>query len=60
MIEIDKLHLITEKELVDRLGFSRSKLYRLRKIGMPYKKVVATILYDENEVRDWIDKQPKD
>lgn len=60
VIKIDKLHLLTEKELIEKLCFSRSMIYRLRKKGMPYKKISRTIRYDEQEVRDWIDKQPKD
>jgi predicted DNA-binding transcriptional regulator AlpA len=47
--------LLTEKELQEKLSLSRSTLVRLRKKGLPYKKIDRSIRYDEKEVMQWIE-----
>jgi excisionase family DNA binding protein len=48
--------LLTEKELQEKLNVSRQTLVRLRKQGLPYKKVgLRSIRYDEAEVKKWIE-----
>lgn len=47
--------LLTEKELQEKLKLSRSTIVRLRKEGLPYKKLSARcIRYDEAEVNKWL------
>jgi excisionase family DNA binding protein len=49
--------LITEKQLIDLLKLSRATISRLRKNGMPYKKIGKSVRYDYDEVRQWLEKQ---
>jgi excisionase family DNA binding protein len=50
--------LLTEKELQEKLNVSRQTLVRLRKQGLPYRKVgLRSIRYDEKEVMTWIEKR---
>jgi len=49
---------LTAKELQKELNVSRSTLYRMRKQGMPSKKLgYKTIRYDLDEVIEWLDKR---
>jgi excisionase family DNA binding protein len=52
--------MLTPKELMEQLKISDSTLYRLRKEGLPYKKVgYRTIRYDLVEVMEWLEKNNK-
>jgi excisionase family DNA binding protein len=49
--------MLTPKELMQQLKISDSTLYRLRKEGLPYRKVgYRTIRYDLVEVLEWLEK----
>jgi excisionase family DNA binding protein len=49
--------LVTGKELIELLGISESTLIRLRKKGLPYKKVgLRAVRYDYKEVLEWLNK----
>lgn len=49
--------LIDGKEIEKILGISRTTLYKLRKKGLPHKKVGSQIRYDHDEVLEWINKK---
>jgi predicted DNA-binding transcriptional regulator AlpA len=50
--------VLTAKELEQMLSISRTTLYRLRKEGLPHKKLGhSTIRYDLVEVLDWLEKR---
>ena len=48
--------LVGGKEIEKLLDISRTTLYRLRKKGLPIKKVGGQIRYDTVEVMKWIDE----
>lgn len=49
--------LITEKELMEKLKLSRSSIVRLRKEGLPFKKINRSVRYDEEEVQKWLENK---
>jgi DNA modification methylase/predicted DNA-binding transcriptional regulator AlpA len=46
-------YMITERELLEELKISRTTLWRLKKMGMPYIKVGSAYRYDKEEVIQW-------
>ena len=48
--------LVTDRELSEILGLSRSTISRLRTLGLPYKKIGRSVRYDLEEVKKWIDE----
>ena len=51
--------LVDGKEIERILGISRTTLYRLRKEGLPNKKVGGQIRYDQEEVLKWANESKK-
>ncbi len=52
--------LLTVREIEEKLSMSRSTIYRLRKNeGLPYYEVGGKVLFDLQEVRDWMKKRQK-
>lgn len=49
--------LLTEKQLIEKTGFSRMSLYRARKKGLPFKRFNRTVLYDYKKVCKWMDEK---
>lgn len=41
------------------IGVSRSTLYRLARAGLPYRQVGGRRLYLVDELRSWLDAQPR-
>lgn len=48
--------LLTEEELADMLHFSRSMIFGLRQLGLPFLRIRRSIRYDEQLVREWLKK----
>lgn len=58
--EVKILGLLTAEELQKHLNISRTTLWRLRKEGLPHKKIGhKTIRYDLEEVEKWLEEQNK-
>lgn len=51
------MDLITSKELQDKLGISRTTLFRLEKKGLPYIGTRKTKRYNLYEVKEWLKNQ---
>lgn len=52
--------LLTVKELGEQLSLSRSTIYRLRKNSdFPFYEVGTRVLFDPDEVMEWIKKNKK-
>lgn len=50
------MNLLTTDELAGKLKVSRTHLWRLRRLGMPFLKLEHCIRFSEPEVRSWINK----
>lgn len=48
---------LTEKELCEWLKFSRMKIFRLRKEGLPYIKVGKSVRYDKGVIEKWLNEK---
>ena len=53
MNEIKDRQLYSERGLRAHIPVSRTTLYRLRKLGMPFHKFGGRIFYDLDSVRSW-------
>jgi len=51
--------LLTDAEVAEVLGCSRSKLMQLRKNGLPFIRVGGSIRYDQEQLQLWLDSQGK-
>jgi predicted DNA-binding transcriptional regulator AlpA len=50
---------LTEKELCEKLKWSRGFLYKLRLAGMPHLKINNSIRYEEEKVKQWLEERNK-
>lgn len=51
--------LLTDKELVEVLGFSRVTLWRMRQMGMPCIQIGRTLRYKLDDVMAWLESQSR-
>jgi len=47
--------LLTQKELLEKLKIERTKLWKLRKEGMPH--YISPLRFDYEKVLEWLDKR---
>ncbi len=48
------------KDVAELLNCSVYHVYRLKKMGMPYKKVGTSLRFLKSEIDDWINRRTKD
>ena len=59
MADLSVDELLTDRQLRELLGISRTTLWRLRKhAGLPYGQVGRTYRYRKSEVLQWISQNP--
>lgn len=49
--------LLSTNVIAERLGVSAVSIYRLRKEGMPKYRIGGRVLFDLEQVMDWLDKR---
>jgi len=49
----------SSKQIGEMIGYKSCSLYWFRKRGMPYKKIGARVLYDLDEIKEWINEQDR-
>lgn len=45
---------LNTKEACELLGVSRTKLYELKKEGLPYIKLGGSLRFDKDQVIEWV------
>jgi excisionase family DNA binding protein len=60
MVDLSVDELLTDKQLREFLGISRTTLWRLRKeAGLPYGKVGRSYRYRKSDVLRWVSDNPE-
>lgn len=53
------MQYLTTDDLSEKMKVSRQTVWKWRKLGMPHIKIGRSVRFEENAVKEWLEKQNK-